>query len=99
MKVTDRQRDEQDELRRLLDNPSFRHFLWRLWAQSRMWDTISHVDNPLAMAVDSGKRDIGLSVFAEIEQARPEIYSVIMREAQDRERKYGGTSSRPTSDE
>lgn len=69
-----------EELQQLLSQRPFRDWLWELLTFCRIYDSGFHSD-PHFMAFQSGKREVGLRVLAEISKANPKIYSQMQIEA------------------
>ena len=78
-------REQQiEDLRVLLSLPGNREFLWRLFEECGMFRSLSSL-SPEAMQLASGRRDVGLWLRAELNEADPRACINIEREAQDRE--------------
>ncbi len=65
-----------------LENPDNQWFVWRMLENCNMWSSMSRA-NPHDMAILSGKRDVGLWLIGEIEEAVPEIYLTMQRTAKE----------------
>ena len=74
---------ELQDIRDLCDSSPNLVFLWRLLAACGMFRSSSWKD-PMDMAIASGKRDIGLWLIAELEEASPDIYVRMKQAAQIR---------------
>lgn len=82
----DIERERQvEELKKLLEDKGSRYFLWRLLEYCQVFHTTSYHD-PTALAINSGKRDPGIWVIAEIFEANPNAYTLMRQEAQEREK-------------
>jgi hypothetical protein len=79
-----RQEREQEEVRALLQVPGNRYFLWKLLSRCKLFDTSSHLDAH-AMAIHSGRRDVGIELLKEITEASPDILYTMKMEANDRD--------------
>src|SRR5690348_3711287 len=84
-KEKDRRKRELAELRRLLDLPDGRRFLWRLLEHCDVFASV-YDDVPVRMAHHSGKQDVGHFLLAEINDAQPTALLQMMREAKERTR-------------
>lgn len=78
-----------EELRQLLKVPGNRYFLWRLLSHCRIFNTVSSPD-PVQIALNSGRRDAGLWLLGEIENADPAAFSIMHNEATNRKIKNDG---------
>ncbi len=65
-----------------LDNPDNQWFIWRMLEKCNMWSSMSR-ETPHDMAILSGKRDIGIWLLEEIEEAVPEVYLTMQRTAKE----------------
>lgn len=70
---------ELAEMRQLLDTVVGRKFLWRLLSHCGVWHTMSH-HREMAMAIQSGRRDIGLWLIEEVEAADKSGYLKLIQE-------------------
>jgi hypothetical protein len=77
------QERELDELRELLKTSGGRWFLRRLLERCGLFKTTSGYD-PYKMAIASGERDVGLWIIKEINEANPDAYLSLVREASTR---------------
>jgi len=78
--------NQLEEVRRIIDTPFGRGFLWRILSHCKVFHSISRHD-ALAMAAASGGRDVGLWILKEIEQADRNGYMKLIKEDQKREMK------------
>ncbi len=65
-----------------LENPDNQWFIWRILEKCNMWSSMSR-EAPHDMAILSGKRDIGLWLLEEIEEAVPEVYLTMQRTSKE----------------
>lgn len=75
---------EKEELSKLLNSAGGRWFLWRLLQKCGLYSTTSHLD-PHRMAIESGKRDVGLWVIEQVNEVDPAGYMKLVKEAKNRE--------------
>lgn len=77
----ERQRQEQltRDLKKLLDDATFRRFLWYVLSLCKVMDKSMDV-NPVIMAFREGQRDIGIHIMQEVMTAAPEAYEVMRAE-------------------
>ena len=98
----ERQR-ELDYVRAVVATPAGRAFMWNLLAYCR---TFSSVFDPEAtsMAFKTGRQDVGHFVMAEISEADPDKFLLMMQESQQREKQRNAVvdathRSSPTDEE
>lgn len=77
---------DQEELRALLQDKAFRYFLWRLLSKCGTFNS-EVVSDPVILGAMNGMRNVGMWIFAEIEQADPSAFEKIRAEARIREEK------------
>lgn len=72
-KQKQREREEREDLSSVMTTPAGRRLLWR-WLQ--FCGTFESVisDNPLVMAHNSGRQDVGHMMMAEMTKANPQAY-------------------------
>jgi hypothetical protein len=75
---------EVEELKRLLSFPANRYFFWRLLGYCNYFSSVSR-DNPHDMAIASGRRDVGVWLMKELFEADPKAFTLMQREATERE--------------
>lgn len=77
----ERQRQEKltQDLKNLLDDETFRRFLWYVLSLCKVMDKSMDV-NPVIMAFREGQRDIGIHILQEVMTAAPEAYEVMRAE-------------------
>jgi len=78
-KVKIRRDNELEEVRQLLRTPYGRKFLWRVISECGVFKTLSY-DEELGMAIKSGRRDIGLWLLREIDEADKNGYLKLIQE-------------------
>ena len=71
--------NELEEIKQLLAIPFGRRFLWRLLGECGVWHTMSQ-HTELRMAIQSGRRDIGLWLIKEIDEADKNGYMKLIQE-------------------
>jgi hypothetical protein len=79
---------ELNDLRWVLDDPRGRRVLWRLMAHCHVYESLWRSDadgGDRVMLRDTGRRDVGLFIFAEVMEARESAYAQMMREAKKEE--------------
>lgn len=72
------------EMRDLVETSGGKGFLWRLLSRCHMFHTISNRDSS-EMSRQSGERDVGLWIIAELDQADKSAYIKLYKENQERE--------------
>ena len=77
-----------EELRVILGTKGGRYFIWRLLSMFRVFQSVSDTD-PIAMALNSGRRDAGAEILAAILEVDPNILGKMQQEAKEREVNYG----------
>ena len=77
---------EVQALHNLLGTYEGRWFMWRLLSESGIHSTSFVGEFPLTMAHREGKRAMGIWAELELFQSRPEAYTLMRREAEDREK-------------
>lgn len=78
------ERDQElKDIKEFCDSSANLCFLWRLLAACGMFRSSSWKD-PMDMAIASGKRDIGLWLISELEEASPDVYLRMKNAAQIR---------------
>jgi hypothetical protein len=81
-KVKSRRARDLNDLRQILNTVFGRRFIWSLMAQCGP-TTLSFVpDNLYLTAFNEGQRNIGLRLFADINEAMPEAFSLMKKEAE-----------------
>jgi len=78
--------NQLEEVRRILDTPFGRGFIWRILSHCNVFHSISRHD-ALAAAAASGGRDVGLWILKEVEQADRNGFMKLVQEDQKREMK------------
>lgn len=78
---------ELENLRTLLSTPGGREFYWRLLSQCNLFRPSYVPGDTHAMALNEGKRAIGLWAMVELSQSLPSAYDKMRIEAEERERK------------
>lgn len=76
---------QREELRKLLDSPGNRYWLWKLLSRCRVFHSLSVPDGH-DMAIRSGQRDVGLWVLNEIFEHHPNAFQMMQTEAKEREK-------------
>lgn len=78
-------RDELDDIRFVLSYKQGRRLLWRLLKHCNVFGSVWH---PSALIHhNSGKQDVGHFVMAEITEANPEAFLLMMKENKEGENK------------
>jgi len=67
-------------LKRVLEDPMGREYLWSLLSRCGLYTSMSGLD-PIAMANAAGRRDIGLSLVADMSEVMPTAYVTMQIEA------------------
>lgn len=75
-------KEERDDLLFLLNSMSGRRYLWKLLEHCRVFASVFEPNSKIAY--NSGMQDVGHYILAEIIEARPEAYLLMMKEAQER---------------
>lgn len=77
----ERQKQEQiiNDIRKLLEDKTFRRYLWHVLSLCRVMDKSMDTD-PMIMAFREGQRDIGIRIMKDIMEAKPEAYEVMRAE-------------------
>lgn len=70
---------ELSDIKKILEIPEGRRFLWRLLSEARIFNTCFNND-PLIMASLEGRRDMGLFVLSEITTVNKNALSKIQSE-------------------
>ena len=70
---------EKEEIKQILATPFGRRFLWRVLRECGLWKTFSY-DGAHDMAIKSGRRDIGLWLIKEIDEADKNGYMKLIQE-------------------
>jgi hypothetical protein len=83
-KVDIRRERELHDIRENLKTTSGRGFLWRLLSECGIFQSTSYADET-PMAIKSGRRDIGIWMLSEIEQADKDGFIKLIRENQQRD--------------
>lgn len=80
-KTKDQLKREQQlvELKAILDTRFGRDLLWRMLERCSVFKT-TFSSEPLTMAFNEGKRQIGLWLLKEINEAQPKAYSLMTQE-------------------
>lgn len=68
-----------DDIKKILDLPEGRRFLWRLLEEGRILSTCYH-ENSQTMAYYEGKRDVGLFVLNELTSVNKNAFGKIQNE-------------------
>ena len=76
------ERQQIDDLRKILDSDHGRRFLWRLLVHCRINASVFEPNSKIAY--NSGMQDVGHFVLGEIVKARPEAYLLMMQEHQEK---------------
>jgi hypothetical protein len=76
-------KNELAELRDLLALPEMRSFMWRLMAESKMFQT-RFSPNAAVMGFNEGFADMGVKVYNEIIEADAQAWIVMQQESLDR---------------
>lgn len=79
------------DIQRFCDDPANLYFLWRVLAKCGMFSMSGWAD-PQTMAVMAGKRDIGLWLLQELEEAAPDVYLAMKNAAQERKERMNERS-------
>lgn len=74
-----RREKENEELRKLLSYPIMRAFIWRLLEQCGVYHT-SFTGDSLTTAFNEGKRQVGLWMLTEMDEADKNSYSLMQSE-------------------
>jgi hypothetical protein len=81
-----RMRDiELDDVRHVLSTPNGRRYMWRYLAECGVFQT--SFDGSSRTYFREGERNIGLKILADINEAQPEAYVTMLKEAQEMEKK------------
>jgi len=75
---------DRREFAELLDDPRFRRYLWRLMGFCKVNETIFEQSSKIYY--NAGVQDVGHRVLAQILEARPQSYLLMMQEADKEER-------------
>ena len=77
----ERQRQERltQDLKNLLEDETFRRFLWYVLSLCKVMDKSMDI-SPVIMAFREGQRDIGIHLMQEVMAANPEAYEVMRAE-------------------
>lgn len=73
------QKRDQSDLRKLLNLPEGRRFIWKLWSETGVFRA-SFTLNSNQTAFNEGRRDIGLAILLEVQKAKPDAYAQMQRE-------------------
>jgi hypothetical protein len=78
--------DEKDrrEFGELLDDPKFRRYLWALLGFCKINETI--FEQSSRIYYNAGVQDVGHRILAQILEARPQTYLLMMQEADKEDR-------------
>lgn len=82
MKPSEKQQQNDDDMRVLLSSPAGRRFFWRVLTQSGLYSS-SYAESPTATAYNEGRRSIGLALMQEAQRVDPARYAVALREQLD----------------
>ena len=75
-----RRRDREiDDLREVLKRPSGRRFAYKVLSECGVFKA-SFSQNSLTIAFNEGKRDIGLALLADLNEAEPMAYTQMLQE-------------------
>lgn len=76
----DIQDQQRDDLRRLLDLPEFRRYIWRLIGERCKLLESPGSANGSIQSVNIGRGDVGREIWAEVEATDPLAIPMMMRE-------------------
>lgn len=76
--------NELNEIRTVLDSPVGRKFLWRALKRCGVYQSSYHPSGS-QVYFNEGRREVGLWLLAEITEANPDAYLVMIKEAKGRE--------------
>lgn len=82
------EQQEAEDLRHVMSHYAGRAFMWRLLTRCKLFDEGFNTD-PLVMARDAGRRNIGLSLVADIHEADAQAYLKMQNEAIKRDKPNG----------
>lgn len=82
MKPSERQKQNDDDMRVLLSSPAGRRLFWRVLTQSGLYSS-SYAESPTATAYNEGRRSLGLALMQEAQRVDPARYAMALREQLD----------------
>lgn len=74
-----RKDNELDDLKLILNTEHGRRFIWRYLSDCGIFRS-SYVTEPHDTAYNEGRRAVGLKLLAEVTEAMPEAYSLMVKE-------------------
>lgn len=75
---------ELNDICSILDLPSGRRYIWKLLSRCGVYESSFDVSGS-KMYFNEGQRNVGLTILADINEANPEVYVTMMKEAKGRE--------------
>lgn len=98
--ITEDRRNELQDIREIMAFKKGRRFMWRMLEATHIFQPIFDLQNAV-MAFNEGQRNIGLMLMADIQEASPEKYTLMMKEAkeQDHERRINEQHDRDNQPE
>ena len=76
---------EQQEMKKLLEEPGNRNLLWRFFEYCRIFDALPPMDSS-SLAMKTGVRNAGLWMLNEVLETKPNMLSIMKQEAVEREK-------------
>jgi len=73
---------ELADVKWLMERKQGRRFIWRLLDAAGVFRTSFHA-TAMIMAFNEGQRNYGIRLFSQVQTACPELYTVMLKEAQN----------------
>ena len=72
-----------NDVREIMNSVRGRRFYWRLMAKCGIFHNNFHGEKTHDTAYDLGQRNIGLQLLADVNEAAPEAYLIMLRESKE----------------